>query len=112
MFLFLFLFIFVRAHFFVLLVLVIILVFVLVRFQVCYNAAISACGKGRQWQRAVGLLDVMREKGIAPDLISFNSAIDACGKGGRCLPLAISTNILYCINIRYYQVLLGTIRYY
>lgn len=51
--------------------------------QVCYNAAISACGKGRQWQRAVGLLDVMREKGIAPDLISYNAAIDACGKGGR-----------------------------
>ena len=40
-----------------------------------YNAVISACEKGGQWQRALALLDEMRAVGVAPDVITFNAAI-------------------------------------
>jgi pentatricopeptide repeat protein len=48
-----------------------------------YNAAISACAKGGQWQQALSLLQEMREKGVIPDRITYSAAISACGKGGQ-----------------------------
>jgi pentatricopeptide repeat protein len=50
---------------------------------ISFSAAISACEKGGQWQRALALLDEMRAKGVAPDVISFSAAISACEKGGQ-----------------------------
>merc|ERR1712118_57970 len=38
---------------------------------------------GGQWERALSLLDEMRERGVSPDVISFNAAISACEKGGQ-----------------------------
>ncbi|CAK0822656.1 unnamed protein product [Prorocentrum cordatum] len=38
--------------------------------EVSYNAGISACEKGEQWQRAVALLHQMREARLVPDVIS------------------------------------------
>ena len=46
-----------------------------------FNAAISACGKGGQWQRALSLLDDMRKAGATMDVISFSAAVSACEKG-------------------------------
>eukprot|EP00929_Paragymnodinium_shiwhaense_P026021 TRINITY_DN15575_c0_g1_i3.p1 TRINITY_DN15575_c0_g1~~TRINITY_DN15575_c0_g1_i3.p1 ORF type:complete len:371 (-),score=37.91 TRINITY_DN15575_c0_g1_i3:527-1639(-) len=46
-----------------------------------YNAAISLVGKGRQWKRAIHLLQEMREDKIPPDVISCNAAITACQLG-------------------------------
>jgi len=37
---------------------------------ICYNAAISACEKGPQWQLAMGLLSVQATK-MVPDVISY-----------------------------------------
>ena len=48
-----------------------------------YNATISACGKGGQWQRALALLVKMRAAGVSPNVITFNATISACGKGGQ-----------------------------
>ncbi|CAE8589705.1 unnamed protein product [Polarella glacialis] len=48
-----------------------------------YNAAISACEKGRQWQLAVGLLGSMPDMRVIPDEVSYNAAISACEKGGQ-----------------------------
>ena len=31
-----------------------------------------ACEKGGKWERALLLLDEMRERGVAPDMISFD----------------------------------------
>lgn len=61
------------------------LVFVSSIHQVCYNAVMTACGRGAQWQRALGLLKQMEsgELGVWPDIISYNAAIDACAKSGR-----------------------------
>ena len=53
---------------------------------VSYNAAISACTKGRQWASALSLLAQMRSEGIAPNVITFNAAIGACERG--CVPRA------------------------
>ena len=45
-----------------------------------HNAAISACGKGRQWKLALHLLGEMREAGLLPNVITYNAAISACEK--------------------------------
>ncbi|CAK0875286.1 unnamed protein product [Prorocentrum cordatum] len=48
---------------------------------ISYNAGISACEKGEQWQRALALLSEMREAKLDPDVISYNVGISACEKG-------------------------------
>merc|ERR1719414_20293 len=47
-----------------------------------YNATLSACGKGTQWQRAIQLMDEF-PRGIQTDEVTYNTVIDACGKGGH-----------------------------
>ena len=48
---------------------------------ITYSAAISACEKGGQWQRALQLLEDMQAKGIPADTITYSAAISACEKG-------------------------------
>ncbi|CAK0897889.1 unnamed protein product [Prorocentrum cordatum] len=50
------------------------------RRHLSYNAAISACEKTEQWQRALALLSEMWEAKLEPDVISFNAGISACEK--------------------------------
>jgi len=50
---------------------------------VSFSAAISACGKGEQRERALELLDEMGTRGLRPDVISYSAAISACEKGGQ-----------------------------
>ena len=47
------------------------------------NAAISACGKGREWPRALDVLGVMARSSIQIDTITDNAAVSACEKGGE-----------------------------
>ncbi|CAK0904407.1 unnamed protein product [Prorocentrum cordatum] len=42
---------------------------------ISYNAGISACEKGKQWQPALALLSEMWEAKLEPDVISYNAAI-------------------------------------
>ena len=49
--------------------------------MITYNAAISACGKGQQWQQALELFDEMVQKGWEPNMITYSVTISACGKG-------------------------------
>ena len=51
--------------------------------QVSYSAAISACEKGHEWQRALQLLEEMATAGVAPNVYSYSAAISACEKGAR-----------------------------
>ena len=44
------------------------------------NAAISACEKAKQSEQALELLEVMRQKGLEPGVITCNAAISACEK--------------------------------
>ena len=48
-----------------------------------FNAAISACGKGGQWQRALELLEEMGREGVERDTITYSATISACKKGGQ-----------------------------
>ena len=51
--------------------------------EITYSSVINACAKGGEWQRALGLLDEMRSRGLVPDEITYNSVINACAKGGE-----------------------------
>ncbi|CAL1152244.1 unnamed protein product [Cladocopium goreaui] len=50
---------------------------------IVYNAAISACEKGGQWQQALNLFRAMPKAKAIPDSISYNAAISACEKGSQ-----------------------------
>jgi pentatricopeptide repeat protein len=50
---------------------------------ITYNAAMTACGKASQWERALELLSEMRERGLEPDMITYSVAISACEKGSQ-----------------------------
>ncbi|CAK0901138.1 unnamed protein product [Prorocentrum cordatum] len=47
-----------------------------------YNAGISACEKGKQWQRGLALLSEMRESRLDPTVISYNAGMSACARCG------------------------------
>ncbi|CAK0818311.1 unnamed protein product, partial [Prorocentrum cordatum] len=49
--------------------------------RLSYNAGISACEKGEQWQRALALLSEMWEAKLEPNVISYSAGISACEKG-------------------------------
>ena len=44
---------------------------------ITYNAAISACVKGEQWQQALCPLAVMQETDLVPGVITYSAAIVA-----------------------------------
>ena len=46
---------------------------------ITYSAAISACEKGQQWQRALQLLEEMQAAGVWANAITYNAASSACG---------------------------------
>merc|ERR1712070_390335 len=50
---------------------------------ITYNASISACEKGGQWQKALTLLQEMQDKKIAPNTITYSASISACEKGSE-----------------------------
>eukprot|EP00913_Durusdinium_trenchii_P007401 g6960.t1 len=61
---------------------------------ISYNATISSCAKGAQWQTALQLLDTMLSVEVWPDVISCTSAISACEKDARIQADATSFNAL------------------
>ena len=52
------------------------------RNTITYNAAISACAKGGQWEEALGLLSEMASKGVERNIITYSAAISACEEAG------------------------------
>jgi len=50
----------------------------------CYAAAIGACGRGGQWQKALELLDVVKKAtGLPPNVVCWNVAASACRFAGE-----------------------------
>ena len=49
--------------------------------MVSYNAAISACEKGKKWELALHWLQELWRSSLEPDVVSYNAAIRAHGKG-------------------------------
>jgi len=62
-----------------------------------YNAAISACEKGLQWQKALELLEQMETQVYQPNVITYSAAINACFHQSQ---LAISLKLLRQSQIR------------
>ena len=50
---------------------------------IMYCAAISACEKGGQWQRALQLMEDVQAEGIPAGAITYSAAISACENGRR-----------------------------
>ena len=48
---------------------------------IIYNAAISACEKGQQWQLALGLLAEMAGARVETNVITYSAVVSACEKG-------------------------------
>ena len=48
---------------------------------VSWNAAISACEKGKQWEEANGSLQEILRQLLKPDVLSWNAAISVSEKG-------------------------------
>ena len=53
------------------------------QFLISHNSAISACEKGAEWQRALGLLATLGHAAVERNTISYNSAITACERGAE-----------------------------
>ena len=47
---------------------------------ITYNAAITACAKRGEWQRALGLMEDMRGKGVPANTTTCSAAISAYQK--------------------------------
>lgn len=50
---------------------------------ISYNAGISACAMGAQWDKALTLLWKMPERRFGPDATSYYAVISACEKGAQ-----------------------------
>ena len=48
---------------------------------ISFIAAMSACEKGRQWEKGLSLLGEMRKVDVTLNVISVSAAISACKKG-------------------------------
>lgn len=47
-----------------------------------FSATIGVFAKTGDWESAIGVMGVMKEKGIKPNEFTYNQAITACGNGG------------------------------
>ncbi len=46
--------------------------------MISYNATMSTCEKGQQWEQALSLMPEMRRSWFEPNVISFSAATSAC----------------------------------
>jgi len=51
-----------------------------------YNALIRAFDRARDWKEAVRCLEVMRQDGVTPDIVSYNTVISALRRAPDFLP--------------------------
>ena len=47
---------------------------------ISYNATITSCERGRQWQMALHLFSSMSESTLVPNIVSYSAAINCFGK--------------------------------
>ena len=62
------------------------------RNTITYDAAISACEKGGQWQQGLELFERMRGECVQRDTITYGVAISACEKGEEMAKFAVNSN--------------------
>ena len=53
------------------------------RDTITYNATISACEKGGQWERAVALFEEMGRRGVERTFVTYSSLISLCHRSGQ-----------------------------
>lgn len=50
-----------------------------------YNSLAKVLGSCGEWERAMGLLSDMRQRGLTPDVVSYTALISACEKSGQVM---------------------------
>lgn len=48
-----------------------------------FSAAVGVFAKTGEWEAALGVLSVMKKRGVPPNEFTYNQAITACGNGGQ-----------------------------
>ncbi|CAK9051381.1 unnamed protein product [Durusdinium trenchii] len=48
-----------------------------------YSAAISACGKGQQWQQAIFLIARLQDQQLEADVVAYSATMSGCAKAGQ-----------------------------
>lgn len=70
---------------------------------VAYSSLLSACEKGRQWQRCLLLLSQMWTLGPAPDIVAYGAAvlwrINGRGFGQDPRPGPLFLNVFACMRL-------------
>ena len=61
---------------------------------VTYTATISACEKGRRWQRALGFFEEMRSQGLRANVITYNATISALGLLEEMYSQGLQANVI------------------
>ncbi|CAE8604879.1 unnamed protein product [Polarella glacialis] len=50
---------------------------------VAASVAISSCGKGRQWERALSTMTLVRQLGVRPNVVFCTAALSSCERSSR-----------------------------
>ena len=48
-----------------------------------FSAAITACERSMEWQKALNLFDSMAEQGVKANVVTLNAVLNACVKGRK-----------------------------
>ncbi|CAE8636052.1 unnamed protein product [Polarella glacialis] len=48
---------------------------------ITFNATVTACDRGQQWQRALSVVELMRSQNLEATVITLNATLSACVKG-------------------------------
>lgn len=51
--------------------------------MVTYTALISACNKGRQWERALAVNQEMQLRGVRENEVTYSTLVEAAGNAGQ-----------------------------
>ena len=51
--------------------------------SITYNALISACEKGEQFEKALAVFSALERQGVVPDAMTCNALLSACEKGSQ-----------------------------
>ena len=78
--------------------------------EFCFAAAISACAKAGEWERALAVYDDMGSRGLVADIVTFDALLAACDKGEQWERALAALNELLDLGLQPTKPFLGDMR--